>query len=471
MLEGAGVVHLRTRKHPTVKGLPAHLKLRSFDALYDSGEDFAQVYNTIAERVIALARKGDVIYAVPGHPLVGEATVPLILDRAREAGIVVRLVGGLSFVEPTLEALALHAGGPPRAFDPLNGLQLLDALEIAALHHPPINPDKPALIAQVYSRIVASDLKLTLMNQYPPGHEVLLVRGGPRAAVMRVALHRLDHAERFDHLTSLYVPAMPRVSSLEGFQETMARLRAPEGCPWDREQTHESLRNTLLEEACEVLDAIDSGDMRALQEELGDLLFNVIFQAQMAAEAEEFRMVDVIGEVDEKLKRRHPHVFGSVAVGGVDDVLRNWDAIKKAEERTHGKPKRDSALDGVPKSLPALARSQKLSNRAIRAGFTWGSAEQRWAKIDEEVGEVRAAPDARNRAEEIGDVLFMWANLAEAYGVDAESALRETNAKFTRRFHKVEQFARERGLDLRKLSTDELLGLWREAKAALKPAV
>ena len=338
-------VHLRTRRHPTVAGLPAHLTLIDFDDIYEAGDAFEIVYSRIVDAVMAAAMQGDVVYAVPGHPLVGEATTPLILRRAAEAGVNTRLVAGLSFIEPTLEMLndeLLVLNQAPNAantiqnsqltilnsLDPVNGLQLCDALEIASLHHPPINPDKPALVAQVYSRAIASDVKLTLMNQYPPAHEVYVVRAiaddqvkgrrgekvsrkhkSPAHRVTRSPLHELDHRDIFDHLTSLYVPALGETGGFEAFQETIAYLRAPEGCPWDREQTHASLRNTLLEEAYEVLTAIDEDDMDALKEELGDLLLNVVLQAQIATEAEEFRMSDVIAAINAKLIRRHPHIF------------------------------------------------------------------------------------------------------------------------------------------------------------------
>ena len=564
ILNTSNVVYLRTRKHPTVAGLPAKLALRDFDELYERGSAFADVYAHITDAVIAQAQQGDMVYAVPGHPLVGEATVHAILRRARELGIPTRIVGGLSFVEPVLEALALEPrsmgtarstapgeqgsrlgvpskgageqgsigateqrgqdhGSPspahplspspalPLSIDPVDGLQICDALELAALHHPSLNPDKPALIAQVYSRAIASDLKLTLMNQYPPEHEVWVVNGsrgdgeqkepesrnqvssrnlvsrpdqeqgddkvhertnvspspllpGTSAPVLRLPLHQLDHHDIFDHLTTLYVPALPFIGGFEAFQETIAFLRAPNGCPWDREQTHESLRTALLEEVYEVLDALDQGDLNALQEELGDVLMNVVMQIQIATEAEEFRMVDVIGEIDAKLKRRHPHVFGDVVVNSVGDVLTNWNAIKQQEHKTGGKPARESAIDGVPPALPALAQAQKLAHKAERAGFKFDNHEQRLAKSHEELDEVLAARDDGERAEEMGDLLFTIADLADGYGIDVETALREANLKFSRRFRAMEAIIRERTLQMDKLSAGELQAIWREVK-------
>jgi len=457
-LEGAAEIWLRTRVHPTVKQLPRHLKLHSFYALYRKHKDFADVYAAIVNRVLREAKRGDVIYAVPGHPLIAESTVQQLMARARELNIETRIVGGVSFIEPVIERL----NAASVALDPIHGLQICDALELAAQHHPPLNPDKGALIAQVYSRAVASNLKLTLMNQYAPQHVVWAIGATCRS----VALAELDHTDAFDHLTTVYVPATTHISSFEGLQETMAHLRAPEGCPWDREQTHASLRNTLLEEAHEVLHAIDTDDMDALREELGDLLFNVLFQAQMATEAERFRMTDVIATIDAKLKRRHPHVFAQLDVSDVGEVLRNWDAIKAQEKKDKG-AKKISALDGIAPSLPALAKAQKMSQRAARAGFKWDNRAQRIAKVREELNEVLSARGKRHRAEEIGDLLFTLCTLADADGIDAESALREACDKFSARYQQMERLARERQLDMKQMRAGALVALWNEAKRQL----
>lgn len=473
-LEAAPLVLLRTARHPAVAGLPKALRRRSFDREYARGENFEAVYQRIVEAVLAQARRGDVLYAVPGHPLVGEATTPALLARARSEGIPTRVIGGMSFVEPCLEQLA--AAGV--YVDPLDGLQVCDALDLAAQHHPALNPDKPALVAQIYARGVASEVKLTLMNQLAPEHAVWVVNGPDpahprrRRPAVSVALGVLDHQEAFDHLTSLFVPALPRLegwgaASVEGLHDTLARLRAPDGCPWDQKQTPESMREAILEEACEVIDAIDAGDTGALVEELGDLLFNVLFQAQIATEAAQFRMGDVVAAVDAKLKRRHPHIFGDVTVSGVGEVLTNWEAIKRQEHAARGKA-RTSALDGIPAALPALAQSQKLQHRAERAGFKWETREQRLRKVREELREVIAARSKAHLAEELGDLLFTLVNYAEGHGIDAELALRAANRKFGRRFRGVEALAEARGIVMKTASLRTLTGLWREAKAGQK---
>jgi len=452
VLEAAGEVWLRTECHPTVAGLPSHLALHSFDSLYEGAEDFAQVYEAIAAEVLRLGQRPEgVVYAVPGHPLVGEATVTRLLSQAEEAGLAVRIVEGLSFVEPTLTALRVDA---------LAGLQVYDAVEIAALHHPPLNPDLPALLAQLYSRALAADVKLTLMNQYPDDHEVALVcaAGTPEERVVRLPLYELDRCD-VEHLTTLYVPSLPGVTSFEGLQDTMAHLRAPDGCPWDREQTHESLRGTLLEEAYEVAAAIDAADLCALQEELGDLLLQVLIHTQIATEEGEFKMPAVISGIDAKLKHRHPHVWGGREVSGTSEVLQRWEELKREE-----KGGERSVFDSIPAALPALQQADTYSRRAARVGFDWSGPDGVADKVREEIAEVEAANTPEAREAEVGDLLFATVNWARWLGVDPEVALRQANARFARRFRAMERMARERGLDMTVMDIDALEALWQEAK-------
>lgn len=459
VLETAGEVWLRTRHHPTVAGLPSRLALHSFDDLYEAAEDFLQVYDAIVGRVLRLGERPEgVVYAVPGHPLVGEATVRKILSRAEDAGLATHVVEGLSFVGPTLTALRIDA---------LSGLQICDAVELAACHHPPLNPDLPALVGQLYSQVLAVDVKLTLMNQYPDDHGVVLVHaaGTPEQRVTHLPLYELDRRDEGDrwvrlaHLTTLYVPPLPAVSGFEGLQDTVAHLRAPDGCPWDREQTHDSLQRGLLEEAYETLAAIDAGDVQMLQEELGDVLLQVLLHAQIATEEGEFKMPQVIAGIDAKLKHRHPHVWGARPVTGTREVLQRWEELKREE-----KGEDRSVLDGVPAALPALQQADTYSRRAARVGFDWAEASGVAAKIREEIAEVEAAVTSDEQEAELGDLLFAVVNWSRWLGVDPESALRRANARFGRRFRSMERMARERGLDMTALTIDELEVLWREAK-------
>jgi tetrapyrrole methylase family protein / MazG family protein len=457
-LENAPQVYLRTIKHPCVPHLPQNTHYNSFDSIYETVSDFAQVYETIAEQVFAAAQHGDVVYAVPGDPLVGEATVTRLLERAKAANLPVEVINGISFVEPALAALQIDA---------LDGLQILDALDLAAAHHPAINPSLPALIGQVYSRAVASDLKLTLMNEYPEEFSVILLHGSgtTQARLEQIALYEIDRSEQIDVLTSLYVPPISSYASFESFQETLAHLRAPEGCPWDRKQTHETLRQYLIEEAYEVLEAIDNGDTESLKEELGDLLIQVVLHTQIAIDDGEFRMHEVIDHVNRKLIRRHPHVWGQVQVDGAEQVVANWDEIKKAENAKKPK-KRESLLDGVPKALPALLQAYQYTAKAAKPGFDWATADDVLDKLHEEIAEVQSAPTDEERAKEIGDMLFVIVNWARKLGVeDPETVLREANAKFYRRFRYVEQAVEATGKPMSEFALAELDHFWDQAKA------
>ena len=458
VLSAASEVYLRTARHPTVESLPVGPAYHSFDAHYEAATDFVALYEQIAQEVAALGRRAEgVIYAVPGHPLVGEATVTRLLALARDAGIAVDIVGGMSFVEPVLAALHL---------DGLSGLQVLDAVEVAAMHHPPINPDAPALLAQLYDRTVASDVKLVLMNQYPDDHPVALVHaaGMPDERVEHVPLHEIDRSPYLAHLTTLYVGPLPQASSFEAFQETIAHLRAPDGCPWDRKQTHQTLRRNLLEETYEVLDALDAGDADAMCEEFGDLLLQVVLHSQIAVDEAEFKMADVIAGINEKIIRRHPHVWGDVRTDDAEQVIVNWEQLKKQERRVKGN-ERASLLDGVPKTLPALDQSFRYQERAARVGFDWPDIEPVRAKVMEELDEVVAAQTPASIAAELGDLLFAIVNWARWLGVDPESALRETNARFYRRFRHIEATAAAQGRELSEVTLEEMDAIWEEAKA------
>ena len=241
--------------------------------------------------------------------------------------------------------------------------------------------------------------------------------------------------------------------------DIIARLRAPEGCPWDRKQTHASLRENLLEECYETLAALDEGDAKRLCEELGDLLMQIVLHAQIATEVGEFELGDVINSINTKLIHRHPHVFGSLKVKGAGEVLTNWEAIKKRERGSE-----ISMLSNLPKQLPALSYSQSIQDRVARVGFDWEDIGGVIDKLAEEVGEFKLAESQERKAQELGDLMFTLANIARRLGVDLESALREANQRFYRRFSTMEKLCRQRGLNFGELSFDEQNALWEEAK-------
>ena len=245
--------------------------------------------------------------------------------------------------------------------------------------------------------------------------------------------------------------------------DIIVRLRGPEGCPWDRKQSHASLRECLLEECYEVLEALDDGDAGRLSVELGDLLMQVVLHSQIASEDGEFELGDVIKSITTKLISRHPHVFGSVAVRDADEVLVNWEALKRGERREDA-----SMLGSVPKQIPSLAYSQEVQSRVARVGFDWRDDEGVIDKLAEEVGEFKQTQSKEQKESEFGDLLFTLANIARRQGIDLEAALRQANQRFYRRFAYMEKLCRERGLEFAKLSFDEQNKLWEEAKEETK---
>jgi MazG family protein len=251
------------------------------------------------------------------------------------------------------------------------------------------------------------------------------------------------------------------------FVELIARLRAPGGCPWDREQTHESVKPMTIEEAYEVLEAIDDGDDAHLAGELGDLLLQVVFHAQIASEASRFTIADVIQAVSEKMVRRHPHVFGDESAHSAGEVLRNWEAIKRAEQAAKGQEASASMLDSVSTRIPAVMEAYQMATKASRVGFDWPHAGAVLDKVAEETTELRQAVEAGDRkaaAAEVGDLLFAVVNLARLLGEDPESTLKAANRKFRRRFRHVEDRLRERGSSPAESSLEEMESLWTEAK-------
>ncbi|MDI6710704.1 MAG: nucleoside triphosphate pyrophosphohydrolase [Bacillota bacterium] len=455
-------VYLRTARHPVVEWLAAEgVAYHSFDSFYEEEADFAAVYRRIAGDVLDAAADGPLVYATPGHPLVAEEASRLIIDGARERGLEIRLLAAPSFLDALFATLRL---------DPADGLNILDALA----------PDRmrplvkaPNVLIQVHSRMVAGEAKIRLMDYYPDDHPVTVVRAAGVEGEERVAsvpLYELDRLSWIDHLTSVYLPPVPAGTcyAMDDLVAIMAALRAENGCPWDREQTHESLRRYLIEETYEVVEAVEQGDMHSLCEELGDLLLQIVFHARIARENGEFDIGDVISAICRKMIHRHPHVFGEAKVKDAAEVLANWERIKQGEKQG-----RVSCLAGVPRNLPALLRADQVQAKVARIGFDWPDYRGALAKVEEELAEVREAlaGDDRGRlAEELGDLLFAAVNLARLRGLDAEEALGRTVDKFIRRFNHIEERIRQSGRRLGDVDLEEMDRWWDEAKNLEKSA-
>lgn len=453
-LASGSPLFLRTLKHPAARYVAARREQAgSFDYLYDQESSFEEVYRTIIRILLKQSQQHDQIcYAVPGHPNVGEATVEILKRIAPRLGVKIELVAGLSFLEPLLSQLQL---------DLLDGVTVLDALSIEKVQEPVRNH---LILAQVYNKTIASRVKLKLLELYPDHYPVLIVNaaGMTRAGTQKTTLQVLDHHAAFDHYTTLYLSPFKggRIGELI---EIMARLRAADGCPWDRKQDHVSLRQYLIEEAYEVVAAIDSGNDRALIDELGDLLLQIIFHSQIGREGNRFEFADVVTAINKKLIRRHPHVFGTHNAANADAVKVLWEEIKSAER----KDEQSTFPLAFDEALPALLRAYKVQKKAAELGFDWPTVEGPLEKAREELSELEEAcqkGSQREVEEELGDFLFTLVNLARFLKVNPELALGRTTGKFISRFRYVMEQVEKSGNNFSDYTLEQLDLWWDEAK-------
>jgi tetrapyrrole methylase family protein/MazG family protein len=447
-LERIPVRYVRTARHPAVDELAREgLVLEPLDLLYDTGDDLDTVYAAIAARVVEAAQEyGEVAYAVPGSPSVAERTVTLL----RGGGIDIEIVPGLSFADLAWNRLGI---------DPMTGARVIDARTFAI---DSAGFSGAMLLAQCDTRFVLSDVKLALLQVLAPEHEVVVLQGLglPEERLVSLPLAELDHAVEPDHLTSVFVDTgdVSVAGEIARLLALTERLRGPGGCPWDAEQTHHSLRRHVLEEAYEVAAAIDElpvdapggdippGAYDALEDELGDLLFQVMIHSVLAAEAGAFTIADVAFGVHAKLVRRHPHVFGEVEANTPDAVVTNWEQIKR-DEKGHA-----SLVEGITPGLPSLLYVQKLMRKADSIGLAPAFDPP---KVDP------GAAFADERA--LGDALAALAAAGARAGIDGESALAAWAGRFKDRFTRMEELALADGVDLANADAAVVRGLWDEA--------
>jgi tetrapyrrole methylase family protein / MazG family protein len=466
VLEQSRLRYIRTADHPAVSDLSKRdIVFESFDSVYEIHNAFEDVYEAITESLLGIARESGgepVVYAVPGHPMVAERTVFLLRERAPKAGVELRLLGGESFLDQAFTTLG---------FDPIEGFQLLDASELT---RESLKPRLHTVVGQVYDAFTASDVKLALMNVYPDDYPVVVGQalGVPmQERVHTVPLHELDRLGSYGNLTLVYLRADQderlRRRSFERLHEIVDILRSPEGCPWDREQTHQSIRKNFIEETYEAIEALDNDDPDGMKEEFGDVILQVLLHSQIEEETGTFDVYDVLAELNDKLIFRHPHVFGGANAQDAEEALQNWEQMKAEEKRRKGIPERTSVLDGMPQDLPTLPKAYKLQKKAAAVGFDWPDLSGVFDKIEEELAELRSAAadePAERQKEELGDLLFAVVNAARFLKVDPEEALAGTNRKFTQRFHYIEERLRISG---RKFDETDLLEMeewWQEAK-------
>jgi tetrapyrrole methylase family protein/MazG family protein len=458
VLKNSSNIYLRTEKHPTVEYLKSfNVQFETYDNMYDKADSFDEVYNSIAIDLIDKQKKfKDIVYAVPGHPLVAEKSVTILIKLCEENSIEVEVLTAVSFVDALMESLKI---------DPIEGIKIIDAFGIKDQI---LDKRVGTIITQVYDKFIASEVKLALMEYYNDDSEIYFVRAaGVKGveSIRKIPLFELDRQEDIDYLTSLYVPKnLEATKDFFDLLDIMDKLRSKDGCPWDREQTHESLKRYLIEESYEVLEAIDEKDDDKLIEELGDVLLQVVFHAQVGKEEGFFNISDVIKKICNKMIYRHPHVFGSLNVNTSQDVLVKWDELKRKEQ---GLKSYTDELRHIAKNLPALMRAEKVQKKAAKVGFDWDKVEGALDKVLEEYNEVKNVYKGKNKAktlEEIGDLIFASVNVARFLDIDPEFALNYTIEKFIKRFAYIEEIGKSKGLDMANMTLEQMDELWEEAK-------
>ncbi|ALX49436.1 nucleoside triphosphate pyrophosphohydrolase [Lentibacillus amyloliquefaciens] len=455
LISGTSALYVRTADHPAIEQLEEEgVSFRAFDEIYESRAQFADVYQQITDTLMEKARHHKIVYAVPGHPMMAEQTIQLLLDQDE---VPVEIIGGQSYLDALFTSLKI---------DPIDGFQFVDG---TGFRRSQLNYGHHIVFCQVYDQFIASDIKLTLLEDLPPDYPVIIAEaaGSRREKITEVNLEELDHKfSGVNNLVSVYVPPAPEEVLHHTFaklRQVISALRAPDGCPWDRAQTHETLREYAIEEVYELIEAIDSKDDDGIVEELGDILLQVMLHSQIGEDDGYFTIDDVIRSITDKMIHRHPHVFKDQSAETVEAVYKTWDTLKQEEKGDQ----RTSVLDGVPAGLPALAKAFKLQKKAAKVGFGWDDSQDIWHKFQEELEEVQEAISSKSLSElekELGDVLFVLANISRYYKINPEIALSRTNEKFLSRFSYIETNLQEQGKDIREVSLDEMDAYWNQAK-------
>ena len=428
-------IYFRTEKHPTVDFLKDEgIKFESYDHAYEKYDSFDDVYKYIAEDLITKIKDDeDLIYAVPGHPLVAEKSVINLIELCKENNVQYEVLPAVSFVDAMMEALQV---------DPIEGVKIIDAFD---MKNQILDKRIGTIITQVYNKFIASE------------------------SIRKIPLYELDWQEDIDYLTSIYIPKdLGNKKDFQDLLDIIETLRNPGGCPWDREQTHESLKSALLEECYEVIDAIENEDEDALIEELGDVLLQVVFHASIGKEDGYFDIMDVIGGISNKMINRHPHVFGNEEANTSEQVLVNWDEIKKEEK---GIKTLTEEMQNIAKSLPATTRAYKVQKKAKKVGFDWNDVNYAMDKVKEELNEIKEVYNCEDKSiieDEVGDLLFACINVARFLEVDGELALDKTIKKFIKRFSYIENEAIKNNKNLKDMTLEEMDKLWEEAKTSEK---
>ncbi|MFO7952812.1 MAG: nucleoside triphosphate pyrophosphohydrolase [Bacillota bacterium] len=473
-LKGRYPVYLQKLQHPAARLIASKKKVHSFERFYKKAVSFEQANRTVSNRLIRAAKKhGIIYYAVPGNPFLEDASTKHLRKICSEHQVKLEVIPAPGFLESFIKSLQLGLH---------EGMIIKDAQAIERQKEPSPNH---LVFVKVWSRPVASRLKKRLMDLYPKEHPVTVIRaaGMKRNKYWKLPLRKLDQRNIFISQTAVYLPPYQGYT-MGDLIAVMGKLRAEDGCPWDKQQTHQSLRQYLVEEAYEVIAAIEQQDDSLLREELGDLLLQVVFHSRIASEDKRFGFFEVVDDITEKLIRRHPHVFGRENAADPSEVKVLWEQIKSDERKLKNRAKAADSRDKVEKekedirerhsvdpSLPALLKAYKLQKKAAEAGFDWPCVQGALDKAREELNELEEAFASKNQdsiEEELGDYLFTIVNISRFIKVNPELALGKAVNKFMDRFHYVLEQVEKTGHPITSFSLETLDKWWEEAKKLRK---
>ncbi|MCY6485711.1 nucleoside triphosphate pyrophosphohydrolase [Clostridium aestuarii] len=457
LLKNSENIYFRTENYPNVEYLKSlGVKFKSYDYLYQRLNNLDEISENIAKDLVDKHSEfKEIIYVVPGHPLEGDKTVKILIDSCKEKNIDIEILPTISFIDTLVKNLKI---------DVSYGIKIIDSFDVKDSM---LDKKIETIIVGLYNKDIISVIKTKLCGYYNDNTDIYFIKISDEKKLEKVksSIGEIDKQQDDKYISVIYIPrCVDTINDFQDLLDIMNTLRSENGCPWDREQTHKSLKRCLIEECYEVLEAIDEMNYDKITEELGDVLLQVVFHAQIGKEENHFNINDVIKRICNKLIERHPHVFAKMNVSNAKEVLVNWDKIKKKEK---GFKTYTDELKHVAKNLPALIRADKVQNKAAKVGFDWDDVMPAINKVLEEADEVKEVYKSQNKEkiiEEVGDLIFSTVNIARLLDIDPEHALNYTIDKFIRRFQYIERKGSEKGKNLKQMSLKEMDELWEKSK-------
>lgn len=451
----------RTNNSPIIEYLKENnIIYASYDHIYEQLDNFEEVYKYIADDLVDKARNNSSInYIVPGSPTLSDKVTEILLEEKKNLNISIKIIDNSGM----LEAIYSTIGKPMKS-----SVKIIDGLEIKSTD---IDINSDLIITQVYDQIIAAEVKIQLEEIYDDEYPIKIINNFSEEETVEIPLYKLDRIEGYNHMTFVYIPYVEKEKNtfdMNNLLDLMEILRSNKGCLWDMKQTHESLREYVIEEAYEVVDAIDKEDMYLLEEELGDLLLQVVFHSQIAREEGYFNIWNVITSISKKLVYRHPHVFDKSEARDIEEANKNWDKMKY---QSQGISSYTESMESLAKSLPALLKAYKIQKKAAKVGFDWDNKEDAYKKVEEELEELNNAVDSnvsKDIEEEFGDVIFALVNYSRFLDINPEVALNITVNKFIHRFKYIEEESKKNGKSLESMTLEEMDQLWNRAKCLKK---